>query len=256
MSRRGWVTGGVRRAVTSVRSALPGHGSSAAEPASVVREGPAESAGAAPAPAGQGAPTSTAQGRATVSGGAATKAATKAAPDVAPKPAPKAATKAAPRSAAKPAPKAAKKAAPRSAPKAAPRSAAKPAPKGAAPVASPWTAEELAAFRTALEADIVRLREELNMGEADMAELIADSSDGAGDDQADAGSKTLEREQEMSVTANARELLDQSTHAMVRLESGTYGVCEGCGSVIPGARLRAFPRATRCIACKQAEERR
>ena len=123
-------------------------------------------------------------------------------------------------------------------------------------MAGPWTAEELAGFRAALEADIVRLREELNMGEADMAELIADSGDGAGDDQADAGSKTLEREQEMSVTANARELLEQSTHAMARLEAGTYGVCEGCASAIPAARLRAFPRATLCIACKQAQERR
>ena len=108
----------------------------------------------------------------------------------------------------------------------------------------------------ALETDIIRLREELHMGEADMADLLADSSDGAGDDQADAGSKTLEREQEMSVNANARDLLDQSTHALRRLAAGTYGICESCGTVIPAARLRAFPRATLCIACKQAEERR
>jgi len=119
-----------------------------------------------------------------------------------------------------------------------------------------WTDGELAGFRGALQADILRLREELNMGAADMADLIADSNDGSGDDQADAGSKTLEREQEMSVNANARDLLDQSTHALHRLEAGTYGTCEGCGTVIPAARLRAFPRATLCIACKQAEERR
>jgi RNA polymerase-binding protein DksA len=124
-----------------------------------------------------------------------------------------------------------------------------------APAASAWTEEELDGFRVALETDIVRLREELHMGEVDMADLLADSSDGAGDDQADAGSKTLEREQEMSVNANARELLDQSTHALRRLEAGTYGICESCGTVIPAARLRAFPRATLCIACKQAEER-
>jgi RNA polymerase-binding protein DksA len=126
-----------------------------------------------------------------------------------------------------------------------------------APVPVPaWTGGELESFRTALEDDIIRLREELNMGAADMADLLADSGDGAGDDQADAGSKTLEREQEMSVNANARDLLDQSTHALRRLEAGTYGVCESCGTLIPAARLRAFPRATLCIACKQAEERR
>lgn len=119
-----------------------------------------------------------------------------------------------------------------------------------------WSDTELDSFRAALETDILRLREELNMGAADMADLLADSSDGAGDDQADAGSKTLEREQEMSVNANARDLLDQSTHALRRLEAGTYGICESCGTLIPAARLRAFPRATLCIACKQAEERR
>ena len=123
----------------------------------------------------------------------------------------------------------------------------------AAPVA-PWTDVELAGFQEALVADISRLREELNMGEADLAEMLA-HGDGAGDDQADAGSKTLEREQEMSVAANARELLDQSTHALKRLEAGTYGVCESCAAVIPAARLRAFPRATLGIACNQAEER-
>ena len=128
---------------------------------------------------------------------------------------------------------------------------------GQAPAPVPtWTDAELDGFRTALGTDIQRLREELNMGEADMADLLADSSDGAGDDQADAGAKTLEREQEMSVNANARDLLEQSTHALRRLEAGTYGVCESCGAVIPAARLRAFPRATLCIACKQAEERR
>jgi RNA polymerase-binding protein DksA len=119
-----------------------------------------------------------------------------------------------------------------------------------------WSDVELDGFRAALELDITRLREELHMGEADMADLLADSTDGAGDDQADAGSKTLEREQEMSVNANARDLLDQSLHALRRLEAGTYGICESCATPIPAARLRAFPRATLCIACKQAEERR
>jgi RNA polymerase-binding protein DksA len=149
-----------------------------------------------------------------------------------------------------------KKAPEKKAPAAPPPQAAAAPEAAPAPAASPWSDEELAGFRVALEADITRLREELHMGEVDMADLIADSGDGAGDDQADAGSKTLEREQEMSVNANARDLLDQSTHALHRLQAGTYGICESCGTVIPAARLRAFPRATLCIACKQAEERR
>ncbi len=94
------------------------------------------------------------------------------------------------------------------------------------------------------------------MGRADMEELLSDSHERSGDDHADAGSKTLEREQEMSVNANAVELLEQSEHAVARLDAGTYGACESCGKAIPAARLRAFPRATLCISCKQSEERR
>ena len=52
-----------------------------------------------------------------------------------------------------------------------------------------WSDAELAGFRSALSDEISRLREELDMGEADLAVLIADSGDGAGDDQADAGAK-------------------------------------------------------------------
>jgi DnaK suppressor protein len=103
---------------------------------------------------------------------------------------------------------------------------------------------------------VVRLREELDMGEADLADLVADSGDGAGDDQADAGSKTFEREHEMSVNANTREMLEQAMRALRRLDAGTYGICESCGQPIKAGRLRAYPRATLCISCKQAEERR
>jgi RNA polymerase-binding protein DksA len=132
-------------------------------------------------------------------------------------------------------------------------SAALPTPE---PVMPTWSPEELAGFRAALDTEVARLREELDMGEADLAGLIADSGDGAGDDQADAGSKTFEREHEMSVNANTREMLDQALRALRRLEAGTYGMCESCGRPIAVGRLKAYPRATLCISCKQAEERR
>ena len=37
--------------------------------------------------------------------------------------------------------------------------------------------------------------------------------------------------------------------ALERLESGSYGICAGCGEAIPTARLEALPTATRCVAC-------
>ena len=78
----------------------------------------------------------------------------------------------------------------------------------------------------------------------------------AGDDEADASSKLFEREHELALSNNTRELLEQTEHALLRIEAGTYGVCESCGKPIGKARLQAFPRATLCVACKQRQERR
>jgi DnaK suppressor protein len=83
-----------------------------------------------------------------------------------------------------------------------------------------------------------------------------ESGDGAGDDQADTGSKTFEREHELSLVNNQRDLLSQVERAVGKLEAGTYGVCESCGRPIPKARLKARPDVTLCVACKQREERR
>ena len=91
---------------------------------------------------------------------------------------------------------------------------------------------------------------------ADLDELQQAGTDGAGDDQADAGSKTFDREQELSIAANRFDLLSQMMHAVERIDHGTYGYCEDCGNPIPRVRLQAFPMATLDVVCKQREERR
>lgn len=121
---------------------------------------------------------------------------------------------------------------------------------------SPWTAKELREVRTSIEADVAQLREEIRVAEADLVGLMRDAGDGAGDDQADAGAKTFEREQEISVANNAREMLLQNLHALERLDDGTYGICESCGNPIGKLRLQAAPRATLCMPCKTKQERR
>lgn len=119
-----------------------------------------------------------------------------------------------------------------------------------------WTAGELADVRDRLETEMSDLRTEIATAESQIAERMSDAAEGAGDDQADAGAKTFEREQEMALTYNARDLLAQNERAVDRIDKGTYGVCESCGQPIGKARLQAFPRATLCVRCKQREERR
>jgi len=133
---------------------------------------------------------------------------------------------------------------------------AAPTPVTASDGEAPWTAAELKAIRTEIAADLARLKKELAEVEAEMDELIADSGEGAGDDQADSGTKTFEREHEMSLVINARDMVLQTERALERIENKTYGNCEECGSAIGKARLQVFPRATLCMICKQKEERR
>ena len=120
----------------------------------------------------------------------------------------------------------------------------------------PWTKKELDEVRGDLNADRDRLRSELNLAEHELHDLMRDAGDGAGNDQADVGSTTFERDHEMSLANNARDMLSQTEHALARIEDGTYGVCERCGEPIGKMRLMAFPRATLCLSCKQREERR
>jgi DnaK suppressor protein len=120
----------------------------------------------------------------------------------------------------------------------------------------PWTAEELGEVRAVLESEAARLRAEIEEAESDIADLLRAGTDMGGEDQADTGSKTFEREHEMSLAASHREMLTQTERALSRIDNGTYGICESCGNPIGKARLQAFPRATLCLTCKQREERR
>jgi DnaK suppressor protein len=124
------------------------------------------------------------------------------------------------------------------------------------PGEDPWTDEEVAEVQADLHAEVDRLRADVASADTALADLLRDASDGAGDDQADAGSKNFEREHEMSIAANAREMLIQSERALARIAAGTYGICESCGEPIGKARLQVFPRATLCMSCKQKQERR
>jgi DnaK suppressor protein len=153
-----------------------------------------------------------------------------------------------------------KKAAPKAPSKApAKRAAAKKAPADTLVVKAgedPWTPDELSEVRGELTTYADRLRHELHDAEEELAGLMRDAGDGAGHDQADMGATSFERDHELTVVNNARDMLAQTERALARIDDGTYGVCESCGNPIGKMRLMAFPRATLCMSCKQREERR
>lgn len=120
----------------------------------------------------------------------------------------------------------------------------------------PWTTEELAEIRDELNGEVTRLERAISVAEAGLKDLFSDGSEGAGRDPADVGSSNFERDQEMSLAQNAKEMLEQANLALRLFDSGDYGTCESCGQPIGKDRLQVFPRATLCMPCKQREERR
>jgi RNA polymerase-binding protein DksA len=79
---------------------------------------------------------------------------------------------------------------------------------------------------------------------------------GVDDESADAGTATFEREKELSIEQNVRDLIQKIDRALKRIEDGTYGICEVCGKPIEKARIKALPYVDLCIKDAQARSRR
>jgi DnaK suppressor protein len=111
-----------------------------------------------------------------------------------------------------------------------------------------------------LEAVGSKLREERENLLRQVGELEARQSgeepSASYDDEGEPETATYERERDLSLLENARDLLDQVERALEKVADGSYGTCESCGKSIEAARLKALPHASLCISCKRLEERR
>jgi len=116
---------------------------------------------------------------------------------------------------------------------------------------------DLAYWRRRLEEEHARLETELTEMEREVAES-ADPLDptrgGVGNHFADDATEMEQQETALSLRRNAERLLGQVTHALDRVDAGTYGFCERCGKPIPLERLEARPYATLCVEDQAREE--
>jgi RNA polymerase-binding protein DksA len=111
-----------------------------------------------------------------------------------------------------------------------------------------------------------RLLEEQTHLDSQLASIMEDSfaatqSDMSGDvglddESADAGTATFEREKDLSIENNIRDLLRKIEGALKRIDAKTYGLCERCGKPIEKARIKALPYAELCIKDAQAAQSR
>jgi RNA polymerase-binding protein DksA len=126
-------------------------------------------------------------------------------------------------------------------------------------VKSAFTEKELEEFRGRLMLEKEQLEAQLaTIAEATFATSQSDLSGEVSfdDENADAGTFTFERERDLSIENNVRDLLRKIDRALARMDEGTYGICSRCGKPIEKARLRALPYADLCIKDAQAQSRR
>ena len=76
------------------------------------------------------------------------------------------------------------------------------------------------------------------------------------EENADAGTFTFERERDLSIENNVRDLMGKIDRALARMDDGAYGVCSRCGKPIEKARMKALPYVDLCIKDAQAQARR
>jgi DnaK suppressor protein len=122
-----------------------------------------------------------------------------------------------------------------------------------------YSQKELDDLRERLLAERVELQEQLaTIEEQSFATSQSDISGEVSFDEenADAGTFTFERERDLSIENNVRDLLGKIDRALARMDDGTYGICSRCGKPIEKARLKALPYADLCIKDAQAQARR
>jgi DnaK suppressor protein len=99
------------------------------------------------------------------------------------------------------------------------------------------------------EAGVRELRESLRTLREDVGELQEVK------DIEERGLRETEQGLDLAVIQLKADTCRDIEGALRRVQDGTFGRCESCGTIIPPARLRAVPFAVRCRDCQaQAEE--
>jgi RNA polymerase-binding transcription factor DksA len=105
------------------------------------------------------------------------------------------------------------------------------------------------------EATLSDLRASLEQERSDLRARLAEMGLLSGGDLAfdqnfaDSSQVTAERGEVEALAGNLRESLNDVEAALVKLEDGTFGTCEGCGQPISPDRLEAKPAAKLCMEC-------
>lgn len=106
--------------------------------------------------------------------------------------------------------------------------------------------EKLEAEKTQLEKELGRIAKP-TAAQGDYETTFSDM----GTDEDENASEVEEYADNLALENNLEKQLREIMDALVRMENGTYGICENCGQEIPVERLRAYPAAKECLDCRK-----
>lgn len=119
----------------------------------------------------------------------------------------------------------------------------------------PLSQTELDEMKATIEARRKALHAEI---QSDIARSRSDSFKaiaGEAPDSGDQAMAALVADTDNAETNRDIRELQELDAATVRIDEGSYGICNECAEDIPIARLRAYPGAMRCITCQSVYER-
>ena len=96
------------------------------------------------------------------------------------------------------------------------------------------------------------IRDNLNNNSKGNASLSQDSVYSV--HMADAGTDSYEREKGFHLINRETDYIQHLNLAIQRIDSGDFGICGGCDSIIPEERMMEVPNATKCVGCKEDEK--
>lgn len=110
----------------------------------------------------------------------------------------------------------------------------------------------------ALRSEVESVRQQLLSARMDLLETMArlggSPSCGQGDSYED-GVAIAAAARDRALVAVFEADLERIDGALSRIREGNYGICAGCGRVIPSRRLEALPFATLCVACQSKADK-
>ena len=120
-----------------------------------------------------------------------------------------------------------------------------------------YSPEELQEFKELILKKIAEAERNLEM----LNEAVAGSQNDVNDTAPtfktlEEGSNVLSKEENSRLAARQQKFIRDLRAALIRIENGTYGICQATGKLIPKERRMVVPHATMTVEAKLAQKRR